>query len=197
MATIAVAKIGATLKINGVEYPIYEGDIVNNLVYMDSSPAVPCGKLNHALVNPTKNFAAALVKLLESACSILYEGDIVNNLVYMDNGVEKTITGAIRVISASTAAQRVKVVRNAVQLVDHGTDSIVGDRRILEFTEDFVILLNSWGRIPSCSFYCNITIMTVRLHRHQGIFLIKNRIRKVVMFHGNYRRQNHQPHRQR
>ena len=58
MATIAVAKIGATLKINGVEYPIYEGDIVNNLVYMD-------------------------------------------------NGVEKTITGAIRVISASTAAQNV------------------------------------------------------------------------------------------
>ena len=57
MATIAVAKIGATLKINGVEYPIYEGDIVNNLVYMD-------------------------------------------------NGVEKTITGAIRVISASTEIGR-------------------------------------------------------------------------------------------
>lgn len=58
MATIAVAKIGAVLKIGDVEY-------------------------------------------------LIYEGDIVNNMVYMDNGVEKTITGAVRVISASTAAQNV------------------------------------------------------------------------------------------
>ncbi|MCM1295152.1 MAG: hypothetical protein NC311_06395 [Muribaculaceae bacterium] len=58
MATIAVAKVGATLKIDGVEYP-------------------------------------------------LNEGDIVNNMRYLDNGVEKTITGKVRVIAASTVAQNV------------------------------------------------------------------------------------------
>lgn len=35
MATIAVAKIGALLKVDGKEFEVYEGDIVNNLVYTD------------------------------------------------------------------------------------------------------------------------------------------------------------------
>lgn len=58
MATIAVAKVGALLKIDDVEH-------------------------------------------------LISEGDVVNNLRYMDNGVEKTITGKVRVISASTTQQNV------------------------------------------------------------------------------------------
>lgn len=56
MATISVAKIGVLLKIDGKEYE-------------------------------------------------LYEGDIVNNLAYTEGGQEKTITGAVRVICASTKQQ--------------------------------------------------------------------------------------------